>query len=138
MRHTDIPDMTFKTADLLEKLEANRKKHAEIVKEAREGYIEEAKKALQAKLRKVKAGKMVALSFHLAPPEDHTSQYDTVIEMLKMCVEDEIELSASDFRKFVQDEWDWTGRFLANTVMYSQLANDEAMSKGMSDWELDG
>lgn len=131
MRHTDIPDMTFKVSDLLEKLKANREKHTEIIKEAREGYVEEAKKALLAKLRQVKAGKLVALNFHLSPPEDHTSQYDTVIEMLELCVEKEIELSASDFRRFVQDEWDWSNLFLANTMMYSQAANDVAISKGI-------
>lgn len=113
------------TADvpgLLAKLRDNREAHAAIVVEAREGYIESAKVALSEKLAKLRTGDLVSLIFSLSPPQDYTKEYDTAIRMLEWTTDKTIELSASDFRRFVEDEWDWMEHFLISNAPYSGTA----------------
>lgn len=108
--------------DLLDKLVANRATHATIVKEAREGYVKAARKALEARLLQVIDGKIVNLYFNLSVPVDNSKEYDTVIGMLGMSQDDTIRLSASEYRCLVEDNWDWKSQFLMSNAAYSDIA----------------
>jgi hypothetical protein len=123
--------MNFSRTELLEKLKANLANHAKIVEEARAGYIEKAKKAVADRLDELKAGKVVALSFHLSPPVDNSEVYKTTIGMLEMSKDENIVLTADEFRQLVQDEWDWTDNFLVANRAYSDLAAGGAARKGL-------
>ena len=114
---------TVKKSELLSKLQENRSKHAEIVKEARDGYINAAKKALMKKMKKLEDGKIEQLYFSIKPPEAHFEQYDTAIEMLKWTTDEEIELDSVEFRNFVMDKWDWSHGFLVSNSCYSPTAS---------------
>jgi len=116
---------------LLDKLKENREQHGKCYKEAREGYIEVAQEKLLEKLEKLKEGKVTRLSFKLDVPTDHTSAYDTVIEMLEAHEREEVTLTAMEFRMFVQDEWDWMDSWLVANSHYSNLATGIAKAKGL-------
>lgn len=112
-------------AQVLDHMRENRDKHRAIVEEARAGYIEKARAALEKRLQQLQAGKVASLYFALAPPQDHTAAYDTIIHMLELHMEAEIHLSAQQVRNFVMDEWDWKASFLTSNAVYSKMAADE-------------
>ena len=116
--------------EILEKLKKNRETHAQIVKEAREGYVEEAQKVLLKRLGEIKEGKLVALTFSLAPPQDFTHVYDTAITMLEFEKRDTVRLNDSQVRTLIMDEWDWTRAFLVSNSRMSDRAMSEGRSKG--------
>ena len=93
-----------------------------IVNEARAGYIEKAKKALLEKLEELKAGKPIHLSTGMIPPPEYLSAYDTAIQMLEWTSDPVITLTATEFRQFVMDEWDWLDTFLSSNSSYSNTA----------------
>ena len=105
---------------VLTKIVENRAKHAAIVKEAREGYVEKARAILEEKLTKIKEGKIVDLTINLVPPVDHTAQYDSILTMLRMHTEPTIELGPAEVQHFIEDAWEWTDNFQAVNVRYSK------------------
>lgn len=113
-----------KRDDVLNTLRKNRETHAEIVKEARTGYVEKARQALSSKLDKLASGKVVALSFTLRVPLDYTKVYDTAIKMLELHQNATIELDATQVRNLMQDQWDWTDQFYGTNSVYSKTAGD--------------
>lgn len=115
-------DIKAKREVVLAKLHANRELHAKIVAEARTGYVEKARKALLERLEQLKEGKVVALSFHLAPPVDQTSVYDTAIQTLELSQDEFIELTPDQVRKLYMDKWDWSDHFLSSNAQYSSTA----------------
>jgi len=119
--------MKFKRVEILKTLQENRKNHLEIVREAQVGYREKIQKVLEESLEKIKNGK----SFNpfnafrsIVVPENHIDDYDRTIQMLQMCVEDNIELSADEFQCYVRDQWGWMGNFLLSNTGYSKKAFD--------------
>jgi hypothetical protein len=119
-----------KKDEVLAKLKSNRSRHAEVVAEAREGYVAEARKAVEARLKLLASGKVVALTFSLKPPQDHTNVYDTAIQMLELHTGDEIELTNEQVRTLVMDEWDWSRAFWASNKGYSKAATEYADERG--------
>lgn len=114
--------VTCKTDDVLKKMHEHREKHAKIVRQARDGYKEKAKEALENKLAELATGKMIDLSFSLKKPISHLSAYDTIITMLQMHTEPTIVLSSDEVRQFLEDKWEWTGTFMTINSIYSQDA----------------
>lgn len=109
---------------LLETLRANLAKHADVVQEAREGYVQKAKEVLEKRLDQIKRGEVVGLQFTLNPPSDHSEVYKNSICMLEWHTGEEVELEADEFRQLVRDEWDWTGSFYNSTAPFSKKALD--------------
>ncbi len=107
---------------LLDTLKANLAKHAEIVQEARENYVVQARKALEKRLGQILEGRVVDLAFHLTPPLDHSEVYRGAIQMLEWTTDDFVELQADEFRQLVMDEWNWKGDFFASASAYSPKA----------------
>jgi hypothetical protein len=77
---------------------------------------------LEQLLDDVKTGKFKPFVLDLQLPQDHTEDYDTVIGMLGMCTEPEIEIQFSDYQKFVEDKWEWKQHFLFSNAGYSGTA----------------
>lgn len=113
--------VNVKRVDLLAKLKENREKHAADFKVAFEGYQIELVKVLEAALAKAKAKdpeynlEMVITEMG---PENHTGEYDKVIAMMEMSVDDVINLDASSFQQFVLDDWAWKQNFTATATKY--------------------
>ena len=130
-----ISNMEMKTtvsrSDLLDKLRENRALHADIVKEARNGYIASAKRELESRLNALSSGKVVSLLFRLEVPQDHTETYNTAIEMMEWSQEETVALTAEEFTNLVRDKWAWTEQFYASNKRYSPTASSIADELGV-------
>ena len=111
-----------KRVDLIETLKKNLAEHADIVQEAREGYVKKAKIALEKRLEEIRQGKVVALSFTLSPPLDYSEVYKSAIDMLTWHTAEMVELSPQNFNQLVRNQWDWNDNFLTANSFYSTKA----------------
>lgn len=104
---------------LLERIKENRRKHRDAFLQALDGYHEMLIADLETKISSIRRGKTPDLIVRLPVPDDHTSEYDAVIQMLEMAADDTIEMSTHDFRAYVLDEWDWKDRWSATMRTYT-------------------
>lgn len=116
---------------LLKTLSENRTRHQKVVEEARQGFLKVAEERLLKQVAQLKEGKIKRISVNLSPPEDMSSAYTTALKMLELHTEDTIELSASEVRMFVEDEWDWADKFWTVNAAYSKTSADVAAMKGL-------
>lgn len=124
MRHLGIEMTTTVKKDfLLERLRTHLAEHKVVVAEAKEGYMKRAKELLEMNLEKINKGEYVSINVSLSKPVDNSSAYVTVIEMLENNIQEDITLSASEFRMLAQDEWDWKENFLIGNACYSSKAS---------------
>jgi hypothetical protein len=112
--------ITVDKADLHAKLETNRQAHQELFDKAQVVYREKMIEELDRALAEAKAGRRIRRAFSLPVPENHVEDFDTAIQMLEWETEDYVELSHRDFRRYVQNQWEWERSFAANTMSYSQ------------------
>jgi len=115
--------ITVKKADLLAALRKNREEHRAIFEEALEGYRTQAIALLEDRLRMLHKGQPMSVAFELPEPQDQTKDYDRVIRMMELSVEDEISLSEADFAQYVMDDWKWQRQFLVSNRGYSVRAD---------------
>ena len=108
-----------KTADLIQKLEVNFNRHKDDLQESKELYAKKARKLLSGKIKMLKEGKVVSLRFDISPPDDHTEDYERAIEMLRMCQDETIHITSSQFAAYVQDRWTWKDSFNLQKMSYS-------------------
>ena len=104
--------------DLLYRLRANRDVHRALFLKALSGYRKKAIEELDAAIERIKDGSPKNVYVSLRAPDDHTRDYDRVIEMVKMDVRSEIILSEDKFASYVQDDWTWKREFVASTTEY--------------------
>ena len=116
--------VTVRVEDLSSILHDNRDQHREQFLEAQHVYRARVIEWLDEQLASARRGEKVRRAISLPEPEDFTDEYDRVIRMLEMSVEDKVTLTAREFDNFVRDKWDWTQRFATNTTSY--LADDHA------------
>jgi len=107
---------------VLTALKENRTTHLKILEEANVGYLLDAKKALSKRLKEIKSGKPVSLHFNFQPPVSYLDAYDTAIQMLELHQSPTIELSATEVRCLMMDEWEWKESFLLLNSAYSSVA----------------
>jgi hypothetical protein len=111
--------VTVKKSELLQKVLTNRDGHRAQFEKAWQGYRDECVKLLIDNLDALKADKMHVVRFFEQPPDDHTSDYNRVIAMLGMSVDENIELTQQEFQNYVQDDWDWKERWAASNMKYT-------------------
>jgi len=105
-------------ADLLEKLRTNREEHRSMFLKAQEVYRTAMIAELDRALQDAREGRDIVRMFRLPVPEDHTADFDTVIEMLEWEQGKTIKLAHHDFQQYVQNQWGWRASFAANTQSY--------------------
>jgi hypothetical protein len=123
--HTEGNDMrTVKVnkEELLTKLRENRDQHREVFLKAQDGYRQFLIKELEQRLDEAQKGMKVDRFIRLEEPEDHTSDYDRVIMMAEMSIDDEITLSDVDFGQYVMDNWAWKQAFAATAGTYTDTS----------------
>ncbi len=115
---------TVNREKLIETLQTNLRQHRTIFEEALEGYRVKAIENLEAHigLLKQQKKKPIRLNLHMPLPEDHSSDYEEAIGLLKMSEDQTIRLSNEDFRAYVLDEWGWRSQFIGSNSMYSPTA----------------
>jgi hypothetical protein len=127
-------EVEAKTKDVLEILRRNRTAHRKIVQEARAGWLKRCRAELEKRLQEItegndgclvmlKAPKSFNMHFQLPEPQDHTAEYDTVIQSLEMHTGETITLDADAVRQLVENRWDWIEEFLARNSAYSETAD---------------
>lgn len=99
-------------------VQANRDHHRCIFEEALEGYRKRLMQELEHRVRDLKGGRRVDVYIRLPEPEDHTEDYDRILTMARMSVDDVIELTQDDFAMYVMDQWHWRRDFDATTGHY--------------------
>lgn len=110
--------ITVKKDKLLDELKKNRTVHADELQQAVAGYHKAVIDELAKMLGDAREGKEYRKVVNLAEPEDHLKDYDRVIRMLEMSVNDEIQVTETEFSQYVLDEWGWKGRFIATSSAY--------------------
>lgn len=110
-----------KKEDLLSKLLVNRENHRSLFLKAQEGYRALVIAELDKSLKDAREGREIRTYISMDAPEDHTDDYDNVIEMLQMSVDTEITLLAQDFQRYVLDKWQWSQAALLRNSTYAAL-----------------
>ena len=117
-----MEEITVNKAKLIETMKGNRAKHHDIVVEAQEGFRDAVIKRLDSMLAQARDGKKIDIAVGLVLPEDHTDEYDTVIGMLELDINDTVDLDVHQYRQWVQDQWGWQRSFTTNNAYYSATA----------------
>ena len=107
-----------KRTDLLEILKLNRENHINTFNEAVVNYRQRLLEELEQRIKDVTEGKKVVHIIALPTPEEHTADYDRIIKMLTMSLDDEVTLEEELFEQYVNDVWLWNRAFMANTTSY--------------------
>lgn len=112
-------NVKVKRVELLSKLQANRDSHRDLFLKAQDGYRKVVIDELDKSLQDARNGKGLRVYISIQAPQDHTSDYDNVIAMLEMSVDDVIELDAGSFQSYVMDKWQWAAAAFATNSMYA-------------------
>lgn len=111
-------NLLIKKERLLTKLNTNRATHKELYEKAKVEYLKQAIEECESNLNKLNRGEFIKACSGLPIPLSYLSEYDKAIEMLELDEREELNLSESEFVKFIQDNWDWKRSFASNTGSY--------------------
>ena len=113
-----MESVKVKRSDLLDRVRKNRATHRGIFEQAQSAYRAKAIELLDGMLKDARHGGKFARAVMIPEPEDHTEDYDRVIAMLEMSVDDEVEIGAHQFDQYVMDRWEWARSFGQTTLSY--------------------
>ena len=128
--HASSQSVNVKRVALLEILKANRAQHIQMYDRAVEGYKIEMVEVLEKALKEAKEGKMEFLSIGLAQPQNHRKEYDQVIDMMEMSVDEVINLDSHSFQCYVKDQWNWSSNVTALNSVYATKAMGARVAAG--------
>lgn len=113
-----MKEVTINKHDLRTRVQKNLLQHRETYETAFIGYARAAVRFFEQQLASARDGKQFIAYFNEPMPEDHTVDYEAVLDMIDMEVSQTITLTASEFRQYVRDDWGWKKEFLATTSNY--------------------
>ena len=114
-----MEQVTVSRSHLLKVIERNREKHVKHYQRALVVFRSRLIATLKKALARARSGARVRLPIHLPSPVSYAREYDVVIGMLRMSTDKSVEITPSQYRQFVRDEWDWKHDFVANTMRYA-------------------
>jgi hypothetical protein len=114
-----MKSVTVNKVEVLEILKKNKEGHRAQFLVAQEGYRKAVIKELDKMLSDARSNKKVSTYINLPAPRDYTEEYEQVISMLEMSVEDNIVLTHSEFCNFILDNWSWTDAFTHSNKLYT-------------------
>lgn len=106
-------------AEFIDKVTANKEKHRGNFELAQAGYREFLIAELDRRLDDAKRGLKIDHYIRLIEPEDHTDDYDTVLQMAAMSMDDILELTQQEFAQYVLDKWQWKQAWMENAQTYT-------------------
>lgn len=112
-------------SELVKILKTNRQQHREEFLKAQENYRKLVVNELDGMLKSARDGENIRRHVNLLAPEDHTKDYDLVIKMLDMSVEEEIVITQQQFNNYVNDDWNWAAAKTINTMYASGMGRAE-------------
>ena len=107
---------------LLEQVRENYALHREKFEEAMDGYKAKVVGLLEEHIQRIRDNAPEKVFIQLEMPEDHSKDYERVIEMLEWSKDDDLELDEQEFATYVLDQWGWQEGFSATYAMYSSSA----------------
>lgn len=112
--------VSVKRDELLAQLRTNRDNHRNLFLKAQDGFRKRVIEELDSMLADARDGKPVRTRVQLQEPQDHTDDYDNVIAMLSMSVDDVVCIEAQAFANYVMDDWTWSNfAHITNTTYAS-------------------
>lgn len=102
----------------------NRQRHEAHHRAAFEGYKKKLIEHAEDNLALAKEGKHPR-SFSQPAPRHYLPQYNRALGMLKLTDDEKIRLSAYDYARFVEDDWDWKDEFAKSSVYYNASLGGE-------------
>lgn len=117
-----MKEVRIKKERLLEIVKKNRAEHREIFLKAQENYRAAVIQALEEELADARDNKpfRVERLVKIVAPQDHTRDYDRVIEMLKLTEDKIIEMDQYTFANMVLDEWEWSHAWAVSNSRYTK------------------
>jgi hypothetical protein len=116
--------ITVEKNKLIETLKRNRDEHVSIFERAQIVYREKVIDELDRAIDDAKNGRKIIRFINLPEPENHLSDFETAIEMLEWDTADTVDLDRRDFKRFVQNKWEWEQSFAGNTQSYSSMLDE--------------
>jgi len=117
MRALGNRTIKVKKEQLISQIKENKAKHIEEYEKAVVAYKEEALKQLEKLTSKVNDGGL-NIKLDLITPVNNSDNYEKIIEMFEWEVEDKVELTQSEFKEYVQDEFDFAIRAKMSNTAY--------------------
>lgn len=135
MRNNDGESQMMVTCakkDLMEILEKNRTKHVEEYTAACKAFKKAVLVTAQAHRSTLTTfideleggktgnlGKLPELNWHHLPrPQSYEESYTRALGMLKLHTEDKLTLDMGTYRRYVEDDWEWSGQAKASNRSY--------------------
>lgn len=118
MRDEGLGLISVHKAELIDRIRLNRDQHRAVFEKAIQGYHDELKRELADRLDRLIKGQHIDKHIALLEPEDHTEDYDRVLDMLEMSVDDEVTITAQEFAQYVRDDWAWKRQWVATNSAY--------------------
>ncbi len=105
---------------LLEKLEQNRTAHEAQFKTALEEWVQACTEALEEAASRARVDGVIEESplRNLPKPVRFSDEYENAIQRVQWSEDDELELDDRQFAAWIQDNWDWSRTWVANTSTY--------------------
>jgi len=116
---------------LKKNLRAHKRKSNEALKIYQEAYIAVMEKNLEI-AKKTPAEIVPINQISLPVVQDHVTDYEKVIGMLELSVDETIELDFQEYNNYVQDEWGWSGGFNSVTMAYTSCSSSSSSTQGSS------
>jgi hypothetical protein len=113
--------VTVTKAEFIERVSANREKHRAVFESAQEGFRTFLIKEFEQRLDDARKGLKVDRFIRVEEPEDHTDDYDTVLEMARMSVDEILEVTQQEFAWYVLDKWTWKQQWAATASAYTVM-----------------
>jgi len=118
MYETGSRKITVKKDDLIEQIVANKVKHIELYEKAVIAYKEEALEQLDNLTGEVQNGAL-DIKLDLVTPINNEENYNAIIEMFVWEVKDEVELTQSEFKEYVQDKTQFAEQAMFSNTLYA-------------------
>ena len=110
--------VTINQTELLGILRENRDTHEREYNDAYAGYLTSCVESLEELVAEFKAKERETVQWTEFPQQSQVKDYDRVIRMLELSVDDEIELTSEEFANYVQDEWHWKDNWTISNSNY--------------------
>ncbi|KKL88664.1 hypothetical protein LCGC14_1922450 [marine sediment metagenome] len=114
-----LTEVLVETGALLETVKENYALHRQKFEEAMDGYKIKVIELLEEHIQRIRDNAPEKVFIQLPMPEDHSKDYERVIEMLKWSGDTHLVLDESEFATYVLDQWGWQEGFSQTYAMYS-------------------
>jgi hypothetical protein len=107
-------EMSVAVPKLIEVLRTNRSKHIRTFEEASAAF----KEKYEQTLKEMAIDGKFSMRIDLTKPTCHTDSYDSLIKVLEMSSEQNINIASYELERIMSDNWDWKSAFDATSSMY--------------------